>query len=728
VAWQQETDNNFRIYARHGAGELQEPVLVSEGLKRNCWSPAIAASADGKVAIAWDTYEKGDYDVYVREFDAQGQPGPVRVVANTPKYESRPTLTYDTQGRLWIAWEESGPKWGKDWGYYQQNDGIGLYRNRHIGLIILDKGEWKEPAQSQEAVLPGRYTPKGWAGTPLATLRNDANSVNGGGFATGENQPARRNQGQGQGRRQQQRKIGEEAGAAGPQIFDNLPRLCADKAGRVWLLCRTREGAFHTPLGSVWVDQASYFEGDKWHGPVLIPHSDNLLFNTPAVVGLENGIRVAHSTDHRQDRLTVWKENRLVGGKNANASLGSKLDPFINGVYISELTLSDKAEPLALKDAARKPQEGAPPAEHTTKELEDIKAVHAYRVTVNGDSLRILRGDFHRHTEISGDGGGDGPLEDMWRYSLDVASMDWIGNGDHDNGGGREYTWWLTQKTTDAYHIPGSFDPLFTYERSVSYPEGHRNVIFTKRGIRTLPRLPISDVFDPKPAPDTQMLYRYLHHFNGICASHTSATNMGTDWRDNDPEVEPFVEIYQGARQNYERPGAPRCASKDEAVGGWEPKGMINLALLKGYRLGFESSSDHGSTHMSYACVYAKDASRQGIFDAMKLRHTYAATDNIIADVRTKVGDSEKMMGDEFTTKEAPSFNVKLIGAQPIAKVTIVKDDVEVQVTEPKTKEVTFSWKDEHPENGKTSYYYVRGEQEDGELVWSSPMWIKYAP
>jgi hypothetical protein len=53
---------------------------------------------------------------------------------------------------------------------------------------------------------------------------------------------------------------------------------------------------------------------------------------------------------------------------------------------------------------------------------------------------------------------------------------------------------------------------------------------------------------------------------------------------------------------------------------------------------------------------------------------------------------------------------------------------VEVHVIEPKTKEVSFTWKDDKPEAGKTSYYYVRGEQEDGELVWASPMWIKYAP
>ena len=35
-------------------------------------------------------------------------------------------------------------------------------------------------------------------------------------------------------------------------------------------------------------------------------------------------------------------------------------------------------------------------------------------------------------------------------------------------------------------------------------------------------------------------------------------------------------------------------------------KGFVNLALLKGYRLAFESSSDHISTHISYAVAIAE--------------------------------------------------------------------------------------------------------------------------
>ncbi len=74
--------------------------------------------------------------------------------------------------------------------------------------------------------------------------------------------------------------------------------------------------------------------------------------------------------------------------------------------------------------------------------------------------------------------------------------------------------------------------------------------------------LPAQGVVDA----DTLMLYDYLKQHDGICASHTSATGMGTDWRDVNPQFEPFVEIYQGHRQSYEYLGAPRAARRKGRV------------------------------------------------------------------------------------------------------------------------------------------------------------------
>ena len=115
---------------------------------------------------------------------------------------------------------------------------------------------------------------------------------------------------------------------------------------------------------------------------------------------------------------------------------------------------------------------------------------------------------------------------------------------------------------------------------------------------------------------------------------------------------------------------------------------------------------------------------REAIFAAMKARHVYGATDNIIADVRC----GDHFMGDEFTTKKKPKLQVRLVGTQPFAKVHIVKDGNYVHTASPKKQQVEFEWTDFDPTPGKTAYYYIRGEQDDGELVWVSPMWITYEP
>ena len=72
-------------------------------------------------------------------------------------------------------------------------------------------------------------------------------------------------------------------------------------------------------------------------------------------------------------------------------------------------------------------------------------------------------------------------------------------------------------------------------------------------------------------------------------------------------------------------------------------------AWAKGYKLGVQASSDHLSTHYSYAMTIAEDFTRNGLLQAMKRRHSYGATDNILLDVRLL---DEYMMGDEVDRSE----------------------------------------------------------------------------
>src|SRR5262249_53753883 len=153
--------------------------------------------------------------------------------------------------------------------------------------------------------------------------------------------------------------------------------------------------------------------------------------------------------------------------------------------------------------------------------------------------------------------------------------------------------------------------------------------------------------------------------------------------------------------------------------GGWREKGFVSLALLKGYKLAFEASSDHISTHISYCNLYVTAPTRQAILQAFQKRRVYGATVDSLADGRARLRRLTHLMGESFETAEPPTLTVKLIGTATFAKIHIIKDNKYVYTLEPKTQTVSFTWRDEKPEPGKTSYYYVRGLQQDGELVWA---------
>ncbi len=636
LAWQGWRSGNYEVLAL--APGQTEPRVVSNS-RADDWSPAIAADGKGNVYVVWDTYDQGNYDVRLRNLNGEHA---VVNVAESPRFEARASIACDPTGRVWVAYEQGDPNWGKDYANGNPErvpvtqSGYALYINRTVRVVCLADDKLMEPQAPLEDALR-----KGLGNRNVS-----------------------------------------------------LPRLAADGAHGLWLSVR------HHPLpggaGETWVSSVLQFDGRSWHDRQELPFSSNLMDNRPALVASESGLTVVHSGDARDNTA-----NR--GQDDLHAAVVSASGPAI-----------DPPSLVAMKTAT-----ATDPASHPN-ETADKERIRSYRVEVGGKALRLLRGEFHRHTEFTSHRDGDGMLEDAWRYALNAADMDWMGDGDHLNGSNHEYMWWIIQKQTDLHHNRDRFVPVHSYERSVVYPSGHRNVIMPKRGIRPLPIAGQQFGTEEGGSPDTKNLYAYLRHFGGMCASHTSATNMGTDWRDNDPEVEPVVEIYQGHRHNYEHFGAPRSPTEATQIGGYQPKGFIWNAFDKGYKLGFQSSSDHVSTHWSYAIVLTDDQSRQGIIDAFKKRHCYAATDNIVLDVRS----GDHLMGDIFKTTDRPSLKIKALGTAPIAKLYVVRDNKYVFSTEPKTDRVELTYADDDAKPGETHYYYVRVEQADGNLAWASPMWI----
>jgi hypothetical protein len=245
---------------------------------------------------------------------------------------------------------------------------------------------------------------------------------------------------------------------------------------------------------------------------------------------------------------------------------------------------------------------------------------------------------------------------------------------------------------------------------------------------------------------------------------------MGTDWRFRDDALEPVTEIYQGDRISSEAEGAPRAATRavhGPGGAGEMPaqKGLIWNALGAGYKMGFIASSDHDSTHISYANLIVPDkiTTRQDIQQALLERRTYASTDNIVVDFYA----GGTMQGGDMAADGSPMFQVKVAGTEPVREINIIKNNriiftrrTDAAAADPRRVAFTFrdtqqfggdfadtsmaptseiaSWS--HPETGirrrpegKYSYYYVRVIQSynaerpdlDGEIAWSSPIFVR---
>jgi hypothetical protein len=120
--------------------------------------------------------------------------------------------------------------------------------------------------------------------------------------------------------------------------------------------------------------------------------------------------------------------------------------------------------------------------------------------------------------------------------------------------------------------------------------------------------------------------------------------------------------------------------------------------------------------------VYTEDAGRQGVLDAIRKRHTYGATDNILLEVRM----GAHLMGDEFSLGSPEPIRIVARGTAPVMRLDVIKDSRTIYTARPGNRDVNFSYTDRGDVAGR-HYYYVRLMQSDGMIAWSSPFFVNYA-
>jgi len=421
LAWQTVAEDlhyELRL-ARLGPEGLGEPVNVSDH-PADDWEPALCATPDGRLVVAWDTYRNGSFDVYLREFTAPAEGaarplGPARPVAATALREAHASVAADAAGRVWLAWDVSMEDWGK-----HPNGGGTLHSWRDAQVAVYADGKLRCPAAGLMESLPEPFTQ-----------------------------------------------------------FIEYPTVAVDGRGRVWVVFRfeNRVHPFYTAGGrraqsyGMWHLFATQFDGSGWSEPVLLDRSNGRQDVRPGVAVDPSGeLLVVYAADGRTRQFpympvdydvalaslagfgTPMGDVKLVAAEDLGQITPAAPDPELEPLPRT-WTVGGTAYRCLLGDTHR----------HTDISRcangRDGSLQDAYRYALNACGLDWLAISDHD--------------QDILKHRHDRKARP-----------RQDYDWWRSQKYCDLYTIPGRFVALYGYEHGGSYQArgGHKNVVHAERG------------------------------------------------------------------------------------------------------------------------------------------------------------------------------------------------------------------------------------------------------
>lgn len=283
---------------------------------------------------------------------------------------------------------------------------------------------------------------------------------------------------------------------------------------------------------------------------------------------------------------------------------------------------------------------------------------------------KLFWGDMHGQTDLTV---GTGSLDEYFQFAQGPAALDvsgWQGND-------LEVTpqkWEEVKRVTKKYHQPHRFLTFLGYEWSGNFPGGgDHNIYFLGDDGDLYPssHWSTTDVFDETNSCDRYPLNELFDTFRGrddvMIIPHIGGRPANLDYFD--PEFTPAIEIHSH-HGTFE----------------W----FAHDAMRRKLKVGFLASSDDHTCRLglSYALqntgqaaaafdtksglvgIYAKELTREAIWEALKARRCFAVTYNRI-DLQVKIGDL--MMGQEGTVSQPPSIRVDVKGTAPLDHIDIFR-------------------------------------------------------
>jgi hypothetical protein len=115
---------------------------------------------------------------------------------------------------------------------------------------------------------------------------------------------------------------------------------------------------------------------------------------------------------------------------------------------------------------------------------------------------------------------------------------------------------------------------------------------------------------------------------------------------------------------------------------------------------------------------------RETIFAALKARRVYATSG---VRILLYFSADDHPMGSEYATDAPPKLVVRVAGTDKIHYIYLLRDNEVIHQSGGDFghgEMARFEFIDQQAGPG-THWYYVRVLQEDGEMAWSSPIWVK---
>jgi len=259
---------------------------------------------------------------------------------------------------------------------------------------------------------------------------------------------------------------------------------------------------------------------------------------------------------------------------------------------------------------------------------------------------------------------GTNTVDSYFKFAKDAALLDFAGHQGNDFQITKEI-WDEIKKQINLIHEDGRFTALVGYEWSGNTPVGGDHNVYYPGDEGEIYRSS-HVLIEDKSDVDTDCkhitdLYAQLKGQDAMLVPHVGGRYANLTW--HDPELEFVMEV---------------CSAWGEFE--W----FLLDALKKGYKVGFTAGSDDhkgrpGASHPGsgafgiyggYACIYAKELTRAGIWEALKSRRCYGTNGRrILVDFHA----NGQPMGSEIDIEDSLEIGVVACGTAPIEKIDIFK-------------------------------------------------------